>query len=128
MTHALIVDDNRSNIDALTALLQREGVDCTSVVSPHQLYAALQGINPVDVVFLDLEFPNDSGFDLLAELREQAVLQGAPIIAYTVHTSEVVVAQDAGFDGFIGKPLSVQLFPQQLRSILSGEPVWYVPE
>jgi two-component system cell cycle response regulator DivK len=33
-------------------------------------------------------------------------------------------ARTAGFDGFIGKPLDPDRFPDQIRSILSGQPVW----
>jgi two-component system cell cycle response regulator DivK len=80
----------------------------------------------VDVVFLDLEFPNSDGFQLIHELRAQPALANVPIIAYTVHTSEQNEAQAAGFDGFIGKPLNVNRFPDQLRRILNGESVWEI--
>jgi two-component system cell cycle response regulator DivK len=33
-------------------------------------------------------------------------------------------AREAGFDGFIAKPLSVRDFPNQIRAILRGEEVW----
>jgi two-component system cell cycle response regulator DivK len=33
-------------------------------------------------------------------------------------------AREANFDGFIGKPLNPDHFPDQIRQILSGEPVW----
>jgi len=33
-------------------------------------------------------------------------------------------AQQAGFDGFLGKPLDPDRFPNQIRRILSGEQVW----
>jgi two-component system, cell cycle response regulator DivK len=33
-------------------------------------------------------------------------------------------AREASFDGFIGKPLNPDHFPEQIRQILSGEPVW----
>jgi two-component system cell cycle response regulator DivK len=33
-------------------------------------------------------------------------------------------AQDSGFDGFLGKPLDPDRFPDQIRRILAGESVW----
>jgi two-component system cell cycle response regulator DivK len=33
-------------------------------------------------------------------------------------------AREAGFDGFIAKPLNVKNFPDQVRAILQGEQVW----
>jgi two-component system cell cycle response regulator DivK len=38
--------------------------------------------------------------------------------------SEIPKCMAAGFDGFIGKPISRSRFPRQIRRILSGEPVW----
>ena len=33
-------------------------------------------------------------------------------------------AKESGFDGFLGKPLDPDRFPDQIRRILNGEPVW----
>jgi two-component system cell cycle response regulator DivK len=33
-------------------------------------------------------------------------------------------ARQAGFDGFLSKPLDADVFPEQVRRILSGESVW----
>jgi len=33
-------------------------------------------------------------------------------------------ARDAGFDGFLGKPLDPDRFPEQIRRVLAGEAVW----
>jgi two-component system cell cycle response regulator DivK len=33
-------------------------------------------------------------------------------------------ARAAGFDGFLGKPLDPDRFPDQIRRILGGEEVW----
>ena len=33
-------------------------------------------------------------------------------------------AAQAGFHSFLGKPLNVEKFPDQLQQILAGEPVW----
>jgi two-component system cell cycle response regulator DivK len=33
-------------------------------------------------------------------------------------------ARAAGFDGFLGKPLDPDRFPDQIQKILNGQPVW----
>jgi len=33
-------------------------------------------------------------------------------------------ARESGFDGFLGKPLDPDRFPDQIRRILSGDKVW----
>lgn len=124
---ALIVDNDLNNSDALTQLLKREGVAAVAVYSPRDISAALNEMAQVDVVFLDLEFPNHNGILLIDELRADERLANIPIVAYTVHISEQNAARDAGFHSFLGKPLDVSSFPNRLRRIMDGEPVWEVP-
>ncbi|MBN1310923.1 MAG: response regulator [Anaerolineae bacterium] len=124
--HALIVDDNVSNVEALQALLHREDIACTTLISPIDLPELLETLEPVDIVFLDLEFPNDNGFDILEHLQADPRMADVPFVAYTVHISEQNEARQAGFHSFLGKPLDVHKFPEQLRRILSGERVWEI--
>ena len=124
--HALIVDDNVSNVEALQALLSREGIVSTMLISPIDLPELLETLDPVDVVFLDLEFPNNNGYAILEQLRADPQMADIPFVAYTVHISEQNEARRAGFHSFLGKPLDVQKFPEQLQRILSGEHVWEI--
>ncbi len=123
---ALIVDDNALNLETLALLLHKEGITPVQVQYPRDLPTLLEQQPAIDVVFLDLEFPNASGFQLLDQLRPHPRLAGVPIVAYTVHISEQNEARDAGFHSFIGKPLSPERFPDQIRRILDGIPVWEV--
>jgi two-component system, cell cycle response regulator DivK len=123
-SHALIIDDNRLNIDVIAMILSQEGVDSTAVEYPTRLSGVLEQLEKIDVVFLDLEFPNENGFRLLEQLKADPRIGNAPIVAYTVHTSSIDDARRAGFHSFIGKPISSQRFPGQLKRILSGIPVW----
>lgn len=122
--HALIIDDNQLNGEVLTVILQNENVNVTTVSLPRNLPEVIKEIPRIDIVFLDLEFPNDDGFELLQSLRTYETLTDVPIVAYTVHTSEIERARQAGFDGFIGKPIDTRRFPEQLARLLSGEAVW----
>jgi CheY-like chemotaxis protein len=124
MPTALIIDDNRLNIDVLTMLLSKEGVGFSSVESPRYLSQTIDRMESIDVVFLDLEFPGSSGFKLLEQLKADPRLDGVPVVAYTVHIGKISEARGAGFHSFVGKPLNVQRFPNQLKRILSGISVW----
>lgn len=126
MPHALIVDDNSMNLETIAVLLQREGITPVTVDTPRAIDTALADVDEVAVVFLDLEFPNYNGLEIINDLKTHPRLQGVPIVAYTVHISEQNEARDAGFHSFIGKPLNVERFPDQLRRILNNEPVWEV--
>jgi two-component system cell cycle response regulator DivK len=124
--HALIIDDNIKNMNVLSMLLSEQGVSTTQVINPTKLDAILQGIDHMDVVFLDLEMPDIDGYEVLALLKSHARFQTVPVIAYTVHVSEINAVHQQGFDGFIGKPLDPDKFPDQLARILNGLPVWEV--
>lgn len=124
MTHTLIIDDNQSNINVLGLLLEQAGVGYSAIYSPAQLDEALQRVPQVDVVFLDLEFPAENGLTLLPQIKGHPRLANVPIIAYSVHTSQIDLVRRAGFDGFLGKPLDSVEFPNLLRNILKGASVW----
>lgn len=122
--HALIIDDNTKNVNVLANILSDENVSNTQVTNPRQLDSTLKQMNRVDVIFLDLEMPGLSGYDVLEILHADARFQGVPIVAYTVHVSEMNNASQMGFHSFIGKPIDPDRFPSQLARILSGERVW----
>ena len=122
--HALVIDDSPSNADVLAMLLQAEGADCTTLLSFEQLYQTLDSLKKVDVIFLDLEIPPHDYRDMLSTLRAEPRLHGVPIVAYTVHISEIDEARRLGFNGFLGKPIRASDFPNHLRDILAGKPVW----
>lgn len=119
---ALIIDDNTRNLRVLSQLLHKNGAECVEVADPRQLPSILPALEPVEVVFLDLEMPGMDGFEVKEMLRSH--LGDTPIIAYTVHVSEMDVVRQAGFDGFLGKPLDSTRFPDQFARILRGERVW----
>lgn len=120
---ALIIDDNRLNIEVLKILLDQEGVASVAIDSPDQIDDSLLG-RPFDVIFLDLEFPNHNGLDVARSLRQRPALAQVPIVAYTVHSSAIDAARRSGFDGFLGKPIDPLCFSSHLRRILNHEPVW----
>jgi two-component system cell cycle response regulator DivK len=63
---------------------------------------------------------------VLRKLRASPHLAGAKIVAVTAGVTQMDVAraEAAEFDGFIGKPLDFDRFPEQIRRILAGERVW----
>ncbi len=122
--HALIIDDNSKNVMVLANMLAEEQVTTTNVTHPQQLDGVLSNLSGVDVVFLDLEMPGLDGYQVLEKLKADARFQGVPVVAYTVHVSEIHTASQLGFDSFLGKPLNADKFPSQLQRILRGEPVW----
>jgi len=123
MVYALIIDDNKNNVEVLQRLLLAQNAKCTCLADPTQLETMWEKVRQADVVFLDLELPHIDGYEVFALLKEN-IDPAVPVVAYTVHTSEVDRARDMGFHSFLGKPLNPNLFPELLADILSGKSVW----
>lgn len=120
--HAVVIDDNSQNLKVLAQMLTKQDVSSTQVADPRKLSEIIPTLEKVDVVFLDLELPGIDGYSVKDIIR--SLLDNVPVVAYTVHVSEMKVVRELGFDGFIGKPLDALRFPDQLTRILNGEGVW----
>lgn len=123
---ALVIDDNDDNLYVLSELLSMNGVQSYTLRRSLELLTFLQSIERLDVVFLDLEMPRMNGYEVLTSLKQHPRFGHVPVVAYTVHLSEVTVAQQIGFHSFLGKPIDADKFPDQLARILNGEPVWSI--
>jgi len=75
---------------------------------------------------MDLRLPHEDGYEALSQVRANEALRDTLVIVVTAQGSsaEMKKAKEAGFDGFISKPLDVDRFPEQIRQILQGESVW----
>jgi len=80
----------------------------------------------IDLILMDLRLPHEDGYEALAQIRADENLKDILVVVVTAHGSsqEMQKAREAGFDGFLVKPLDADQFPEQIRQILSGTPVW----
>jgi CheY-like chemotaxis protein len=124
--HALIIEDDTMNAEVLEFMLHTSGATCTIIQNPVDVLEIVPQIDRIDIVFLDLEMPGIDGYQILQTLRNDLQLT-APIVACTVHTSQIDVARGKGFSSFLGKPLVADRFADQLKKILNGESVWELP-
>lgn len=124
MIQAMVIDDNTKNRQILAKMLAAEGADTIEVPRPIMLEPMLEEIEALDVIFLDLEMPGLNGYEVLEIIKANPRFNEVPVVAYTVHVSEITVAHKLGFHSFLGKPLNMEKFPDQLARILAGEHVW----
>lgn len=123
MTHALIIDNDENSIEVLQRLLLAQNVECSAIRSSTKLEEIRLKSYKADVIFLDLEMPYVTGYEVFKFLRSE-ISSTVPIVAYTVHISEINMTRDMGFHSFLGKPLEASRFPDQLAQILDGQSVW----
>ncbi len=123
----LIVEDNLNNFILMTRLLAFLGIKkCEWKASGWKVLEFAETLGSVDVILMDIALPDADGYQSLASLRSHPRFQDVPIIAVTADISaeNMARAREAGFNGFIGKPLDPDRFPEQVRRILAGEEVW----
>lgn len=122
MTHViLVVEDNERNLKLLRDVLEYAGYDVrVARTAEDGITLALK--EPPDLVLMDLQLPGIDGMEALRRLRENPRTADIPVVAVTAqamkHDRER--ALDAGFNGYIEKPISVRAFPDQVRGFLSG--------
>lgn len=121
---ALIIEDNVISSEVLRELLSSESVVCSTIQDPRIVPEYMRKQTPPDIIFLDLEMPHVDGYEVLDLLKADPDWSPVPVVAYTVHVSELQNARKKAFHSFLGKPLDADRFPGQLSQILNGENVW----
>ncbi len=123
----LIVEDNLQNFLLMTRLLAYLGVrKCEWKASGWKVLEYAETLGVVDLILMDIFLPDADGYQSLASLRAHPRFRDVPIVAVTADASpeSMARAREAGFNGFIGKPLDPERFPEQVRRLLRGEEVW----
>jgi two-component system cell cycle response regulator DivK len=123
----LIVEDNVSNFVLMARMLAYMGVPrCEWKTSGWQVVEFADTLPKIDLILLDIHLPYEDGYAALAKVRATRRLKETIVVAVTAYADQeqMARARAAGFDGFIGKPLDPDRFPDQIRRLLKGEPVW----
>jgi two-component system cell cycle response regulator DivK len=123
----LVVEDTVSNFILIVRMLSFMGVQhCEWKPSGWQVVPFASTLPAVHLILLDLRLPYENGYGVLKKIRANTRLKDTIVCAVTaqVGDDEVIQAQKAGFDGFLGKPLDPDRFPDQIRRLLAREHVW----
>ncbi len=125
--NVLVIEDELKNATLVSVMLRIAGVVSVMMCElGEQVDNALTLMGRVDLILLDLQLPNEDGYQILARLRRRPERLTCPIVAMTaqIMPEDIAHAEAAGFDGFLGKPLNFDRFRGQIRRLLAGERVW----
>ena len=125
-TTVLVVEDNVSNFVLIARMLGYMGIHCEWKTSGYEVVEYADSLPRLDLILMDIRLPYEDGFVALQKIRSAPNLKKTRVVVVTAEASaeQMRKAREASFDGFIGKPLNPDHFPEQIRQILSGEPVW----
>jgi len=123
----LVVEDNVQNFVLITRLLAYLGVKrCEWKASGWQVLEYAETLPHIDLILMDIFLPEEDGYQVLNKLRAHPRFRDTLVVAVTADVSPANLerAHESSFNGFIGKPIAPDRFPNQIRSILQGEEVW----
>lgn len=123
----LLIDDHPLILSAMQSVILGldEAVEAVGVETVAECRELLQTRSDFDLVLLDLQLGEDSGFDLLAHLREAYPALPVVIVSASDRASDIIRAIDAGAMGFVPKRASNELLFEALHKVMSGS--IYVP-
>lgn len=122
----LVVEDNVANFVLIARMLGYMGIHCEWKTSGYEVVEFADTLPRLDLILMDIRLPYEDGYGALRRIRSSPALKDTLVVAVTAEASveQINKARQAGFDGFLAKPLDMERFPEQIRRILTGESVW----
>ncbi len=117
---ALLVHQNSETLAALKAALERQGLRVVQVETHAQAQRLLGGLNPVPLVFTDIQFPDGTWADVLALAEKASQPVNVIVVARVVDTRFYVEAIETGAFDFIAPPFTTADLDYVVHSALSN--------
>ncbi|MBW2061629.1 MAG: PAS domain S-box protein [Deltaproteobacteria bacterium] len=120
----LVVDDNQINRFILIKYLTSWGCRPVSVPGGKEALSVLgesvSSNDPFNLMLLDLQMPEMSGFDLAKEIRSREALKKVPILVLTSigRIGDGKSCLDIGIEGYLTKPIKRDELRKAIESIL----------
>lgn len=110
----LIVEDIVSMRRVVAAMLRRIGFKEMHETANGQEALDFLRMRHVDVVLTDWDMPEMDGGELITQIRSTPAYASIPVMVFTSHTSISVQVTEAGADGMLLKPFSVEQLKQSI--------------
>jgi two-component system cell cycle response regulator DivK len=121
MKRVLVAEDNAVNRELIRELLELRGYEVTEACDGQEALEMIEAALP-DILLLDLGMPKLDGFGVIKRVRENPNLAGLPVLAVTAYAmrGDRERVLDAGFDGYLSKPINSAELAQAMESLLGG--------
>ena len=115
----LVADDNAASRELIREVLESSGYDVVEATDGQDAVSRARDHAP-DLVLVDIQMPRLDGYGVLRELRNDPRLSGLHVVALTAFAmqGDRDRAMDAGFDGYITKPVEIAALRQEIKRFL----------
>lgn len=116
----LHIEDNFENRLLVRRILVAEGYEVLEAGNASEAIDILSTITP-DLILMDINMPDIDGYTLTARLKANPSYKGIPILAITANVTAAAKerSQQAGFNGYIEKPLDIDSFLEKIQHHLA---------
>jgi len=120
MNLILIVEDNERNLKLVRDVLRVKGFS-TIEAGTAEVGIDLAAERKPDLILMDIQLPGMNGIDALKVLRTKPETKAIPVVAVTasVMQQDRTLITEAGFDGYIGKPINIKEFLESVNNALA---------
>jgi two-component system, cell cycle response regulator DivK len=115
----LVVDDDPRNRKLAHDVLELAGFRVLEAATGEEAIDLARSHLP-SLVLLDLRLPDFDGTEAMRRLRDGPSTSGIPVVALTAVADARQALLDAGFAGYIAKPIDVETLPAEARLHISG--------
>ena len=116
MTKILVIDDEPSIINLVSAYLKPEGYEVYTAADGNAGLRAARAFKP-DLIILDLMLPGMDGIELLTRLRRESEVYVIMLTARTDETDKIV-GLSVGADDYVTKPFSPRELVARVKAAL----------
>lgn len=116
MTKILVIDDEPSIINLVSAYLKPEGYEVYTAADGNAGLKAARAFKP-DLIILDLMLPGIDGIELLTRLRRESDVYVIMLTARTDETDKIV-GLSVGADDYVTKPFSPRELVARVKAAL----------
>lgn len=121
--HILIVEDNSLNMKLFHDILVAKGYDVTGTSRGREAFDLVELCSP-DLILMDIQLSEMSGYDVIAQIKQDETKAKIPIIAVTAYAmrEDELKVRKMGCFSYISKPIFIKPFTEEIARALNNVP------
>lgn len=118
----LYVDDDPVQLKMMSEIVQKKEINCTTESNPDNVLGIIDS-NNFDIILIDIQLGDKSGFDLVRSVNEKLRDQNVeiPVLALSARSDiSISMIQAAGFKDFISKPFNFNQLYEKISKYINS--------